>query len=333
MTNPTARSNAAIRHRRCGSIIGVAASLVLLAAAPVLARANLPVPLPKPRPASAPRAEQRLAPDQSTAAAPEAPTPSACRQSLTEEIALAPSLPQIHGPGNCGGDDIVKLEAVVLPNKSHVTIKPAATLRCPMAAAVADWVRTDLAALASSLNTTVSEIDNFDSYDCRGRNGVAGAQLSEHGKANALDVRLLKFSDGSELRLTDRTADRGSRESVLHSACARFSTVLGPDSDWYHEDHIHLDLAERHNNYRICEWDVLDPLPAVAPLLPAARPAEAPPREAGADDKPNPSADAAKSGVAPNGAQAKPDAHPSVPEPSARRTSAKNKERRNPAPL
>ena len=56
-------------------------------------------------------------------------------------------------------------------------------------------------------------------------------------------------------------------------------TVLGPGSDWYHEDHIHLDLMERHNNYKICQWNVWDPLPQVAPLLPAARPDEAPPRE------------------------------------------------------
>jgi hypothetical protein len=75
---------------------------------------------------------------------------------------------------------------------------------------------------------------------------------------------------------------RELRESVLHSVCARFSTVLGPGSDWYHEDHIHLDLMERHSNYKICQWNVWDSLPKIAPLLPAARPDEAPPREAAA---------------------------------------------------
>jgi hypothetical protein len=55
--------------------------------------------------------------------------------------------------------------------------------------------------------------------------------------------------------------------------------VLGPGSDGYHEDHIHLDLMERRNNYKICQWDVWDPLPQIAPLLPAERPDEAPPRE------------------------------------------------------
>jgi hypothetical protein len=72
---------------------------------------------------------------------------------------------------------------------------------------------------------------------------------------------------------------REVRESVLHSMCARFTTVLGPGSDWYHEDHIHLDLMERRNNYKICQWDVWDPLPQVAPLLPAERPDDAPPKK------------------------------------------------------
>jgi len=41
-------------------------------------------------------------------------------------------------------------------------------------------------------------------------------------------------------------------------ACARFTTVLGPGSDGYHEDHIHVDLMERHSGYRICQWDLHD---------------------------------------------------------------------------
>jgi len=36
---------------------------------------------------------------------------------------------------------------------------------------------------------------------------------------------------------------------------------------------------ERRNNYRICQWNVYDPLPVIAPLLPAERPDDAPPRE------------------------------------------------------
>jgi hypothetical protein len=35
---------------------------------------------------------------------------------------------------------------------------------------------------------------------------------------------------------------------------------------------------ERRNDYRICQWNVWDPLPAIAPMLPPPRPVEAPPR-------------------------------------------------------
>ena len=261
---------------------------------PKLRRAALPasVPLPKPRPAEATAAEPekpaaaKQAPAEADKpaeqAAPAPPPPSACRLALTEEIAIAPSIPDIHGASGCGGEDLVRLEAVVLPDKHRVSVKPAAILRCTMASAIADWIRTDMAPLAASLGSVISDLDNFDSFDCRGRNGVAGAKLSEHGHANALDVRGLKLANGQSISLTDRTVSRELRESVLHSVCARFSTVLGPGSDGYHEEHIHLDLMERHNNYKICQWNVWDPLPQIAPLLPLERPEEAPPREVAA---------------------------------------------------
>jgi len=260
------------------------------------------IPLPKPRPAEAPKAPDEAAPEADGKPSPDkpaeaAPPPekqvSACRLALTEEIAIAPSIPDIRGPGGCGGEDLVRLEAIVLPDKRKVAVKPAAILRCTMASAIADWVRKDMVPLATSLGSAIADLDNFDSFECRGRNRIAGAMLSEHGKANALDVRAIKLANGQSIGLTDRTMSRDVRERVLHSVCARFSTVLGPGSDWYHEDHIHLDLAQRRNDYRICQWNVWDPLPQIAPLLPAERPEEAPPREVaskpeakdGADDE------------------------------------------------
>jgi hypothetical protein len=280
-------------------------------------RHRVAVPLPRPRPADAPKLESRKAgpgqpaaeepqppgrsgkPTEQAAPAPEpSPEPSACRLALTDAIAIAPSIPDIHGAGGCGGEDLVRLEAIVLPDKRQVSLKPAAILRCAMATALADWIRTDIAPLAASLGSAISDLDNFDSFECRGRNRVVGARLSEHGRANALDVRALKLANGRSISLTDRMVPRELRETVLHSVCARFSTVLGPGSDGYHEDHIHLDLMERRGNYRICQWDVWDPLPQAAPLLPAERPQEAPPREvATKSDAAKP--DAAKSAVTP----------------------------------
>ncbi|MFZ0371675.1 MAG: extensin family protein, partial [Xanthobacteraceae bacterium] len=70
--------------------------------------------------------------------------------------------------------------------------------------------------------------------------------------------------DGRELGLTDVNIPKDWREAVRASACARFATVLGPGSDGYHEEHVHLDLEPRRNNYKICEWDVREPPPIVA---------------------------------------------------------------------
>jgi hypothetical protein len=242
------------------------------------------VPLPRPRPAEAPQAtpdNARAAPaePEKSAEPPKAPEPSACRVALTEEIAIAPSIPDIHGPGGCGGEDLVRLEAIMLPNKHKVAVTPPATLRCRMASEIADWVRTDVVGLTAPLGSEPVVLDNFDSYECRSFNRIPGGHLSEHGRANALDVRAIKLASGKSIELTDRTVPRDLRERFLHSVCARFMTVLGPGSDWYHEEHIHLDLMERRNNYRICQWNVWDPLPKIAPLMPLARPDEAPPRE------------------------------------------------------
>jgi len=269
-------------------------------------------PLPKPRPADAPVTEPEKPaakpapaatdkPAEQATSPPAPPPPSACRLALTDAIAIAPSIPDIKGPGECGGEDLVRLETVVLPDKRRVSVKPAAILRCAMASEIVDWIRIDMAPLATSLGSAVSDLDNLDSFECRGRNGIAGAKMSEHGRANALDVHDLKLASGQSISFTDRAVPREVRERVLHSMCARFTTVLGPGSDGYHEDHIHLDLMERHNNYKICQWNVWDPLPQIAPLLPAERPEEAPPRELAAKS------DAAKSDAAKSDA-AKPDA-------------------------
>jgi hypothetical protein len=165
--NAKARAKALMSQPRA-TVFGMLAVVALRAASAALAGPSYAVvPLPKPRPEAAPKAKAAPAAETARekaddAPVPAAPQPSACRQAFTEDIAIAPSLPPINGPGACGGDDIVRLEAVVLPDKTRVALKPAATLRCTMASAVADWVRSDLVALAASLNTTLRTVDNFD---------------------------------------------------------------------------------------------------------------------------------------------------------------------------
>ena len=139
------------------------------------------------------------------------------------------------------------------------------------------WINDDAAPRVSAIGATLRSIENYDDYECRGRNRVFGARTSEHGKGNAIDVRSFMFADGRVIGMTDMSAPKDLRDGLRASACQRFTTVLGPGSDGYHEGHIHLDLAERRHGYRICEWDVRVPPPpaeiaSVAVPLPVPRP-------------------------------------------------------------
>ncbi len=245
----------------------------LLTAACDVAAAQV-VPLPRPRPTLS--AVQSL-PEPAAAPAQPAP-PSACRLRLTAELATAPSIPPITGPGECGGPDVVRLEAVLLADGSRVAVAPPAILRCSMAEAIVSWVREEAAPRALGLGSALEGIENYDSFDCRGRNRIPGAKLSEHGKANALDIRSLRLASGQVVELTDPRVAKDFRDGLRASVCGRLTTVLGPGSDGYHEEHVHVDLAESPGGYRICEWDVRVPVPAtpalaaVADTVPLPRP-------------------------------------------------------------
>ncbi len=211
-------------------------------------------------------------------------TPTACLLRLTPDRAVFQPLGAIAGPGECGGPDIVSLKRVITKDNSSIEISPAATLRCETAEAIVEWVREDLVRGATAVGSVLTGIENFNSFDCRGQNGIAGAKLSEHGRANALDVHAIRFKSGQVLRPTDPDVSKDFRLAMRASVCARFTTVLGPGSDGYHEDHIHIDLAERHSGYRICQWDVRDRPPQAGDVqrsvastipLPLPRPLEA----------------------------------------------------------
>ncbi len=229
-----------------------------------------PVPLPRPRPPMRPVWAEPLSfreaagPDFNSDAVTS--EPSACRQRL-EKLAVISAMPRLIGPGSCGGGDMVELSAVLMPGNTQVAVKPAPVLRCAMAEQVATWVRDEAAPRVAKTGAVLRQLDTYDDYNCRGRNRIIGAQMSEHGKGNAVDVRSFTFADGKVMQLTDMHASKDLRVNLRDSVCSRFSTVLGPGSDGYHEEHIHLDLADRRNGFRICQWDVREPPP---PPLPKA---------------------------------------------------------------
>jgi hypothetical protein len=179
-------------------------------------------------------------------------------QSRLAEIATFKPLPPITGPEECTATDVVALDVVLLADGHRIALSPAATLRCPMAEAVTHWIRDDVAPSIAAVGKSLRGVETLDSFDCRRRNGIKDAKISEHGRANALDVRAFKLASGAAIELTDAGVAKSLREKLRQSACARFSTVLGNGADAYHDSHVHLDLIERSNHYRICQWDVLD---------------------------------------------------------------------------
>jgi len=252
--------------------------LLTLAAACVPAAAE-PVPLSRPHPhiAVAPQAPRSFAEavaglDFDAAKVSSDPTP--CDRRL-EALATVTLLPRLIGPGACGGGDMVELIAVLTPDKRPIAVIPPAVLNCSMAESLASWLRDEAVADVAKLGGALSAIENFDSYECRTRNRIPGAKLSEHAHGEALDVRALRLADGRRLALTDVNVDAPLRQALRDAACHRFTTVLG-SGEAYHFGHIHLDVLQRRAGYRICEWDVRTPPPATPVVpLPRPRPSEA----------------------------------------------------------
>jgi hypothetical protein len=93
----------------------------------------------------------------------------------------------------------------------------------------------------------VVEIKQIASYGCRGRNGNRYGNISEHAFGNALDIAGFRLAGGQDISVMRSWSRGGPREraflqAVFAGACAEFYTVLGPGSDRYHYNHIHVDL-------------------------------------------------------------------------------------------
>ena len=196
-----------------------------------------------------------------TPATPAAPVPEqfACAERLAK-IARYEPLPVRAGPNGCGAPDLVRLESVLMRDKSAVAINPAPQIRCGMAIELAEWVREEVSPIAAAeLGSPLASITGNDAYDCRTRNHVKGAKISEHGRGNAFDLATFRLKNGGVFNFTDPLVAKPFRERVRTAACGRFMTVLGPGSDAFHSGHIHLDMAERSSrNSKVCQWDVRD---------------------------------------------------------------------------
>lgn len=166
----------------------------------------------------------------------------ACTSDLAKIGAAFSILPDQYA-GNCNAINTVKLTAAGIP------VTNLTATQCPLARSFAGWVRTTVQAQArAAFGKPVVRVETMGSYSCRNVIGKSGSRLSQHAFANAIDVSGFILSDGQ--RITLEGGWRGSEKEqkflrgVRDSACRSFQTVLSPDYNAAHYNHLHFDMGK-----------------------------------------------------------------------------------------
>lgn len=138
-----------------------------------------------------------------------------------------------------------------------VTLKPTATLACPIVSALDRWVAGGVQPAAMRwFGSPVVEIKQISAYACRGMVGAGTNRISEHAFGNALDIAGFTLADGRTISVMKGWRGTPEEQGFLHDvqlyACDVFSTVLAPGYNAAHYNHIHVDLMRRASGRRPC---------------------------------------------------------------------------------
>ena len=174
---------------------------------------------------------------------PSEPDLRVCLADLTRAGARFELLPDRQFAPGCSATRSVKLLEVGIP------VANLGAMKCSLAVPFTLWVRTAVQQAARAwLDSPVVKIETFGSYACRPINNVAGNKLSEHARANAVDISAFILAGGRRISIADdwNGPDPQARNFLraLHqSACRRFHVVIGPDANGFHHDHLHFDMG------------------------------------------------------------------------------------------
>ena len=136
---------------------------------------------------------------------------------------------------------------------ANIAFSEPAQITCGEANSLNSWVANSVQPAAREIyGQPVVAFKVAASYACRARNNVSGAKLSEHGHGNAVDIASFTLANGREVVVLTgyygNAQDQRFLRTVRAQACGIFHTVLGPGSDFYHRDHIHLDMQRLRRN-------------------------------------------------------------------------------------
>jgi hypothetical protein len=166
-----------------------------------------------------------------------------CLADLSNRGVAYRRLPDRNFSNGCRAIGAVQLVQVGTPTRNL------GAMTCPLAERYARWTREVLQPAARRhFGEQVSLVETFGTYGCR---NIAGTgRLSEHGKANAIDISAFNLTGGRRITVLDGWNNSDNREQRflrdLHrGACERFEIVLGPDANADHRNHFHFDMGSR----------------------------------------------------------------------------------------
>jgi hypothetical protein len=166
-----------------------------------------------------------------------------CHTDLRREGVEFRVLPDRSFGGGCSARGAVQLTEIGTP------VTNLGAMTCPLARAFARWTREAVQPAAERwLGAPVVRIESFGTYACRPVNGQAGARLSEHGLANAVDIAAFVLDGGRRVTVKNgwNADDERTRQFLrqIHQAgCRRFPVGIGPDANAQHHDHFHFDMG------------------------------------------------------------------------------------------
>jgi hypothetical protein len=123
-------------------------------------------------------------------------------------------------------------------------------MTCRTALALSVWRRQSLEPAAREiLGSEVVQIDHMGAWACRNvNNGGTSARISAHSQAAALDFAGVRLRDGRRITVSGNWAGEGPEARFLRrirdDACRIFGTVLSPDYNAVHADHLHLEATD-----------------------------------------------------------------------------------------
>jgi len=166
-----------------------------------------------------------------------------CYADLRREGVDFRPLPDKDFGNGCGLSGAVQLLHIGVPVNNLTAV------RCGEARAFATWIRNGVAPAAYQiLGSELARVDSMGSYACRNVVGSArnADKRSGHAIANAIDIADFVLKDGRRISILNdwNSSDPPTRrflETIHASACKRFGTVLSPDYNAAHRNHLHLE--------------------------------------------------------------------------------------------